>query len=51
MMKWRVQVYEGARPVKAWTLRDLDLEQAKQEAERAVARDYPAKEFSVEAAY
>jgi hypothetical protein len=46
-MKWRVQVYERSRPFRAWLIHNCDLEQAKQEAERAVARDWPLKEFSL----
>jgi hypothetical protein len=50
-MKWRVQVYEGARPFRAWLVFTADLERATQEAERAVARDWPLKEFSLEPAH
>jgi hypothetical protein len=46
-MKWRVQVYERSRPFRAWLIHGCGLEQAKQEAERAVARDWPLKEFSI----
>jgi hypothetical protein len=44
---WRVQVLAGARVVKAWRLRDLTLEEAKNEAERAIARDWPLAEWTL----
>lgn len=42
-----VRVYDGPRPIRAWTIYARDLEEAKAEAERAVALDWPMKEFSV----
>lgn len=47
MSAFTVQVYECGRAVRAWTIYANDLEGAKNQAERAVARDWPTKEFSV----
>lgn len=47
MRPFTIQVYAAGRAFRAWTVYCRDLEAAKNEAELAVARDWPTREFSV----
>lgn len=47
MRAFTIQVRDNGRPFRGWTVYTRTLEEAKNEAERAVNRDWPMKEFTI----